>query len=161
MRLFKWLVILVLMAVCAAGGWVVGRFDLATRAIPTASLPDRERAFAERLTNASLVGRFTVDGRADRLAAPDRYDISSVEKLAEGRWRFNVGMRHSGVDVTLPIVMPVEWVGDVPAIAVSNYAIPGLGTFSAHIVFEGNRYGGMWSNPKVGGHMFGVIERQK
>ena len=160
MRLIKWPVVLVLMVVCAAGGWVVGRFDVATRAIPVASLPERERAFAERLTNASLVGRFTVDGRADRPAAPDRYDISSVEKLDEGRWRFNVRMRHGVVDVTLPIVMPVEWVGDVPAIMVSHYAIPGLGTFSAHVVFEGHRYGGTWSSPTVGGHMFGLIERQ-
>ncbi len=159
MRVFKWLVVLVLMGVSVGAGWVVGRFNIGTRAVPASSLAERERAFAERLTNASLVGRFTVDGRADRPSTPDRYDISSVEKLDEGKWRFNVRMRHGSVDVTVPVVMPVEWVGDVPAIAVTDYAIPGLGTFSTHIVFEGNRYGGTWSSPTVGGHMFGVIER--
>ncbi|MGE0394881.1 MAG: hypothetical protein AB7P67_15045 [Vicinamibacterales bacterium] len=161
MRILRWFGMLLLVAAGTATGWIVGRFDLAARPVPTAALDTRERAFADRLNRASLVGRFTVDGREDRPASEDRYDISSIEKVGEDRWRFNVRMRHGSVDVTVPVVMPVTWVGDVPAIAVSNYAIPGLGTFSTHIFFEGDRYGGTWANPKVGGHLFGRIERQQ
>lgn len=124
-----------------------------------ASLSDRERAFSDRMQNASLVGKFTLAGREERAAVPDRYDLSGVDKVGDGLWRFNVRMRHSGVDVTLPVTVPIQWVGDTPMIVMTDYAIPGLGSFSARVLFDGNQYSGTWSNPKMGGLMYGRIEK--
>jgi hypothetical protein len=40
-----------------------------------------------------------------------------------------------------------------------DFAIPTLGTFTARVFFYGNRYAGTWQHDKVGGHMFGRIEK--
>jgi hypothetical protein len=42
-----------------------------------------------------------------------------------------------------------------------NVAIPGLGTFDARVIIDGNRYAGTWTHGEVGGHMFGKIEKIK
>jgi hypothetical protein len=39
--------------------------------------------------------------------------------------------------------------------------IPGLGTFSAHVVIDGDKYAGTWAHGKVGGHLYGTIEKMK
>ena len=55
--------------------------------------------------------------------------------------------------------LPVKWVGDVPVIAMQNLSIPGLGTFSAHVVIDGQKYAGTWAHGKVGGHLYGKISK--
>ena len=141
-------------------GWVMGRAGIGAPAVDPASLSDREREFSEQMSHVSLVGRFTLIGHENRQAEPDRYDIAGVEKVGGDRWRFKVRMRHGSVDVTVPVVLPVQWVGDRPMIAISDYRIPTLGTFSAHVIFDGNRYAGTWQNGPSGGQMFGRIEKQ-
>jgi hypothetical protein len=45
-------------------------------------------------------------------------------------------------------------------IQVSDLSIPGLGDeFSARVLFYQGRYAGTWSHGKVGGTMFGRIEK--
>ena len=66
-------------------------------AIDSASLPQVERAFADRMRNVKLVGSFTVDGREPRRQSPDGYEISSVEKVGDDLWRFNARLGSSGV----------------------------------------------------------------
>ena len=39
--------------------------------------------------------------------------------------------------------------------------VPTLGTFTARVLFYGDRYVGTWQHGKVGGHMFGKIEPAK
>ena len=159
MRIFKWLLVVGVLALATVGGWVAGRAGVGSPAIDPATLPDRERAFVEQLTDASLVGSFTSLGRSPD-PEPDRYDISSVEKLDDERWRFNVRMRHATVDITVPVIVPLQFVGELPLISMSDYDIPGLGRFSAHVVFDGNWYAGTWkAGDAGGGHMFGQIER--
>ncbi len=139
-------------------GWVAGKMGIGAAA-DVSSLTERERMFAEQLKASSLVGRFTLDGREDRQAVPDRYDISSVEKLDGDRWRFNVRMRYGSIDATLPVVLPLTWVGDTPMINITDFSIPTLGTFTVRLFFHDDRYAGIWENPKIGGHMFGRIEK--
>ena len=105
-----------------------------------------------------LVGHFTVDGRQQRAAEEDRYDIASVEKVGEDRWRFNVRMRHGSFDVTMPVVVPVKWVDDTPMVTLTDWEIPTLGTFTCRVVFYGDRYAGTWQHGKFGGLMYGRIE---
>ena len=149
---------LVGLLVVFALGWLAGTAGIG-RAAPRASLNDLERKFTDQMHGASLVGRFTIAGREDRQASPDRHDISSVEKLAGNDWRFNARMRYGSVDATLPIVVTMVWAGDTPIIEMTDVAIPSLGTFSARVFFYGDRYAGTWQHGQYGGHMFGRIQK--
>ena len=158
-RVFRIIAFVALMLSIFAGGWAIGRMGLMST-VPVASLSDRERQFSERMLSSSLVGYFTVAGRTRREPEEDRYDISSVEKVAEDRWRFNVRMRHGTFDVSLPVVVPVKWVEDTPVITLTDWEIPSLGTFTCRVLFHGDRYAGTWQHGNVGGLMYGRIEKQ-
>jgi hypothetical protein len=151
---------LALAAVCLfAGGWLTGRLGIGTVVAP-ASLPQAELEFADRMRNVSMVGTFTTDGRASRSAEPDRYDITSVEKVGDDLWRFNTRMACCGVENSvLPIVVPMKWIGDTPVIMMTETSLPGLGTFTVRVFFYSDRYSGTWQHGKTGGHMSGRIEK--
>jgi hypothetical protein len=149
---------LLVVGIVFAGGYLAGRTG-AGSVVDPASLPDAERQFIERMTGASLIGRFTIAGREDRPARPERYDLSSVEKVGEDLWRFNARMRYGDVDTTLPIVVPMRFAGDTPMISITDLTIPALGTFTARVFFHGDRYSGTWQHGEYGGHMFGKIEK--
>jgi hypothetical protein len=147
--------VLFLVLLAFGAGWLGGRTGLIGRRVDPATLPEHERRFDERMDNVALVGRFTVTGREDRAASPDRYEISSVEKVGENQWRFNAKIGELGV--TMPVVVPIEWAGDTPVITMTNLALPGLGTFTVRVFFYGDRYAGTWEDSRAGGHMFGRI----
>ena len=149
---------LLLLIVIFAGGWLVGRTGIGSVVEP-ASMDDAERAFMERMSGASLVGQFTIAGREDRAGRPERYDLSSVEKVGNDLWRFNSRIRYGNIDTTLPIVVPMRFVGDTPMISLTDLTIPSLGTFSARVFFHGDRYSGTWQHGEYGGHMFGRIQK--
>ena len=141
-----------------AGGWIVGRTGLGS-VVDAASLDQRERAFVERMRDVRLVGSFTVAGRDDQTPRSDRYDIKSVEKVGEGLWRFNASMECCGVSGAIPIVVPMQWVGDTPVIMMTDTSLPGIGTFTVRLFFYDDRYAGTWQHGRVGGHMSGRIEK--
>jgi hypothetical protein len=149
---------LLLLLVVFAGGYVAGRTG-AGSVVDPASLPEAERQFIKRMTGASLVGRFTIAGREDRQGRPERYDLTSVEKVGEDLWRFNARLRYGDVDTTLPIVVPMRFAGDTPMISITDLTIPALGTFTARVFFHGDRYSGTWQHGEYGGHMFGKVEK--
>lgn len=156
--LTRLLAVLVLLAVMFGAGWLTGAARIGSTLDP-ASLPELERQFAERMRGSVLVGKFTIAGREDREASPDRYEISSVDKVGDDQWRFNARMQYGTVDVTLPIVVTMRWAGDTPIITMTDVTIPTLGTFTARVFFYGDRYAGTWQHDKVGGHMYGRIEK--
>ena len=41
----------------------------------------------------------------------------------------------------------------------TDLAIPNLGTFTARVVIYDGRYAGTWQHGKVGGNLFGRIEK--
>ena len=145
-----------LMLVTFAVGWVVARSGLGVTAPP---LDELEQRFTERMTNVALVGQFTIAGREDRGANPERYEIESVTKVDENRWRLMARITYAEVDVKLPVTVPVVWAGDTPMITLTDFSIPTLGTFSARVFFYGDRYAGTWQHDEFGGHMFGRIEK--
>jgi hypothetical protein len=57
--------------------------------------------------------------------------------------------------------MPINvlWAGNTPVMTLDKITIPGLGTFSARVVFHENKYAGTWVHDNVGGHLFGRIEK--
>lgn len=139
------------------GGWLIGRTGIGSVEDP-ASLTDAERAFAERMRDVVLVGTFTRDGAADPSPEPDRYEISSVEKVGEDRWRFNAVMDCCGIEGAIPVVVPMRWVGDTPMIMMTDTSLPGVGTFTVRLLFYEDRYAGTWQHGESGGHMWGRIE---
>ena len=140
-------------------GWLVGRLGIG-RVVDPASLNDAERQFIERMRDVSLVGTFTVSGREDRAPGPDRYDISSVEKVGTDLWRFNAKMQCCGVNGAIPVVVPMRWSGDTPMIMMTDTSLPGLGTFTVRLFFYNNRYAGTWQHGDIGGQMSGRIEKR-
>jgi hypothetical protein len=159
-RILSVALIVVLGAAIFAGGWLTGRLGIGSVVEP-ASLTEAERQFTERMRDVALVGSFTIAGREDRTPRPDRYDISSVEKVGDDLWRFNASMKCCGIEGrTMPIVVPMRWNGDTPTIMMTDTSLPGLGTFTVRLFFYGDRYAGTWQHGAVGGHMSGRIEKQ-
>ena len=143
-------------------GWVVAKTG-AGQGVPIESLTELEREFTERMQQVVLVGHFTVDGRETGGASPERYEIASVAKVGDDRWRFDVRMVYGSFDATLPVVVPIVWAGDTPMVSITDFGIPGLdGTFTARVFFYENRYGGSWEHAMdrgvFGGLMYGHIE---
>ena len=157
-RLAGLFVVALLMLVMFGSGWLVATLRIGS-AVDPASLSTLERRFTDQMKGAALVGRFTVAGREDRQASPDRYDISSVEKVGDDQWRFNTRIRYGSVDATVPVVVTMRWVGDTPMITMTDVAVPTMGTFSPRVFFYGDRYAGTWQHGAVGGHLFGRIEK--
>jgi hypothetical protein len=157
-RLAGLIVITLLLCVTFVGGWLAGRTGMGS-VIELASLNDAERQFAERMSGVSLIGQFTIAGREARAGRSERYDLSSVEKVGDDRWRFNARIRYGTVDTTVPVVVPLRFVGETPMITITDYTIPTLGTFTTRIFFYGDRYAGVWQHGEFGGHMFGRIEK--
>jgi hypothetical protein len=139
-------------------GWIVAKAGYGSEVAP-ASLTDLERQFTERMRGATMVGQFTLAGREDRPPRPDRYDIESVEKVGDDRWRFNTKIGYGGSDLTVPVVVTMRWVGDTPMIMLTDLSIPSMGTYTARVFFYGDQYAGTWSNERgFEGHLYGRIE---
>ena len=141
------------------GGWVIGRLGIGSVVNPS-SMTEVERRFAESMRSVTMVGTFTVAGREDRTPELDRYEIASVEKVGDDLWRFNAGMQCCGVNGTIPMVIPMRFVGDTAMIMMTDTSLPGIGTFTVRLFFYGDRYAGSWQHGKVGGLMSGRIEKQ-
>lgn len=121
----------------------------------------REKAFAEKLTGATLVGHFTVNGRQGQ-PGEERYEITSVKKLAGEMWVITARVKYGQRDVTVPIPLPVRWAGDTPVVCLTDLTIPNLGTYTARVLFYGDQYAGTWSaggGADHGGHLWGRIEK--
>jgi hypothetical protein len=116
-----------------------------------------EADFEKMLTNATLAGRFTSRG-SDRIAE-DRYTISKVSKIGGDLWLIHSRIQYGQRDVTVPVPVKVVWAGDTPMIQLTDATIPGLGTYSARVLFFRDEYAGTWSGGDHGGQMFGRIER--
>jgi len=124
---------------------------------------DREalfKRFEQTLSGVKLVGRFTILGKDDGPLPKEEYTINSVAKLPEGDyWLFKSRIKYGQNDVTVPLPLEVKWAGDTPIITLTDFTIPGMGTFSARVVIDNKKYAGTWAHGKAGGHLFGVIEK--
>jgi hypothetical protein len=131
---------------------------------PTA-VPDKEtlfKKFEESMTNVKFVGRFTVLGKDDGPLSKEEYTIISAKKMDVGDyWLLTARIKYGKNDLTVPLPLEIKWAGDTPVITLTDFTIPALGTFSSRVVIYDKAYAGTWSHGKVGGHLFGVIEKVK
>lgn len=117
--------------------------------------------FQETLSNVKFVGRFTILGK-DGPLREEEYTINSVTKLPAGdKWLFNTRIKYGKNDLQVPLPLDVKWAGTTPVITLTDFTVPGLGTFSARVVIYRNKYAGTWSHGEVGGHLFGTIEKNE
>lgn len=122
---------------------------------------EREAEFERLMRNATLQGYFTVTGREDdaRLR-PERYEVESASKIAGDLWTINARIQYGDHDVTVPVPVRLSWAGDTPVVQLTDAAIPGLGTFTARVLFYRDHYSGMWWHGETGGNQFGIILRE-
>ena len=157
---FKLVVFTVFAVLLFASGWIAGRIGIG-RVADAGSLTDAERQFSERMRDAKMVGTFTVWGREDRAARTDAYEIVSVEKIGDDLWRFNTRMNCCGLKgTTMPIAVPMRWVGDTPVIMMTNSGVPGIGSYTVRVFFYGDHYAGTWHGERGGGFMSGRVEKR-
>jgi len=130
---------------------------LLTPAQSDSELSEREKRFTEHFGNSILEGSFTLDGDPKGALKKESYEIQSVVKMADGRWKITALVEYGGRNIPFSLPVPVEWAGDTPVISITKMAIPLMGTYSARVVIDGERYAGTWSGANYGGHMFGYL----
>jgi hypothetical protein len=126
----------------------------------TTNRAELEKAFAEKLSGAALVGHFTDRTRENaKLPREEKYTLGKVSKLAGDYWLFSARIQYGDHDVTLPLSLRVVWAGDTPVITLDKAPIPGFGTFTCRVMIFGDQYAGTWDGGDHGGHLFGKIVR--
>lgn len=122
-------------------------------------LNELEKQFEKTMSGATLVGRFTTNGKDENLPPEDRYEISKVTKIGQDLWLFTARIGKAKLPIPLPV--PVKWAGDTPVISVTNFKVPTMGTYTARVMIYAEHYAGTWDAGDHGGHMWGHIERMK
>jgi hypothetical protein len=149
---------LLLLVPVSAGAQDAAKAAAEKAAAAQSSQEELEQQFSEKMTGATLLGQFTVSDMNDgKPLAQDRYALGAVTKLPNGLWQFEAHIQYGDKDVKIPLALPVKWAGDTPVITVTNIAFPGLGTYSARVLFYGDSYAGTWSGKTHGGEMWGKI----
>lgn len=124
-------------------------------AVTEAEQAAREEAFRQSMSGVALEGFFTVGDGAE--LRKERYEIAKVSKLGGGIWVFQARIQYGSRDVTVPVPVRMEWAGDTPVLSLTEVAIPGLGTFTARVLFYEEQYVGVWRHGEGGGLHFGQI----
>ena len=129
---------------------------------PTPAKQELYKQLETLLTNARLTGNFTITGKEMKDLPKEEYTILSATKTEEGEfWLLMARIKYGGKDVTVPMPIEILWAGKTPVMTLDNLTIPGLGTFSARVVLHADKYAGTWQHDKVGGHLFGTIDKVK
>ena len=123
-----------------------------------ADLKEREQRLASYLSGAKFVGKFTIEGKEDKLPKTEEYTISKCEKLPKAdMYRMTARIKYGDTDQEVPLDLKILWSGRTPVITMDNFWIPTMGKFGARVMIHSNRYAGTWQHDAVGGHMFGKI----
>jgi hypothetical protein len=134
-------------------------FTLAQDTAPPApELNDAEKVFQEALKNVTLIGYFTQGDSAE--LHDDKYVIERVTKVKEDTWKFEARIQYNKKDFKVAMNLPVKFAGDTPVISLTNFAVPGFGSFTARVVMYNGAYAGTWGSAGANGHggkLFGKI----
>ncbi len=126
------------------------------------SKADLEKKFEETMTGATLVGHYTINGqKASSTDKEEHYTIEKVAKLQGSTWLFTSRIQYGDHDVSVPLPLQVEWAGDTPVIELTQFPVPGLGTFTARVVIYDGQYAGLWNGGgDHGGSLFGKVVKK-
>lgn len=129
-----------------------------TRQRSDVTLEQLDRQFEQMMNGVTLVGQSATAGR-EGLSGEERYVIEGVTRLTGDTWLVRSRFKYGERDIPIIIPVQIKWAGDTPVLCLTDFTIPGMGTFSARVVFHRNQYAGTWSAEKYGGQMFGRLER--
>jgi hypothetical protein len=117
--------------------------------------------FESYLSGATLTGVFTVDGKPLDKLNEERYEIRKAKKISSdsNAWEITTRIKYGDKDLEIPVEINIEWVDRTPVMVMDSIPLPGLGTFSARVVFHDKKYAGTWKHDEVGGHLFGRVEK--
>lgn len=116
---------------------------------------ERFARFAQQMSGVVLTGSYTDQSGESH---EDQYEIFEAKKMPAGDlWVFKARICYGDKDVTLPVPIEVKWLGQTPVLTLDQVTLPALGTFSAYVVVDGDRYAGTWRHDEKGGHLFGTI----
>jgi hypothetical protein len=118
-----------------------------------------EKQFEQMMTGVTLVGHSTRLNRDGVAPGEEKYVIEKVSKLTGETWLIRARMQYGSRDLPVPVPVTIKWAGDTPVITLTDLAIPGVGTYTARVLFYRDQYAGTWSAQKGGGQMFGKIVR--
>jgi len=122
-------------------------------------LNEFEKQFQDAMTNVKLVGHYTSGDSAE--LHDDSYVIEKISKIREDTWRFEARILYNKKDFKVVMNLPVKFAGDTPVISLTNFAVPGFGTFTARVVFYNGVYAGTWGGSGHGGMLFGKIVKNE
>ena len=125
---------------------------------PPPELNAAEKQFQESLNNVTLIGFYTQGESAD--LHEDRYVIERVSKVKEDTWKVEARIQYNKKDFKVAMPLPVKFAGDTPVISLTNFAVPGFGSFTARVVMYNGAYAGTWGSAGANGHggkLFGKI----
>jgi len=129
---------------------------------PPLELNDVEKQFQEALNNVTLIGYFTQgDGKE---LTDDKYVIERVTKIKEDTWKFEARIQYNKKDFKVAMPLPVKFAGDTPVISLTNFTVPGFGSFTARVVMYNGAYAGTWGSAGANGHggkLFGRIVKNE
>jgi len=129
---------------------------------PPMELNAAERQFQESLNNVTLIGFFTQGDSAE--LHDDKYVIERVTKVKEDTWKFEARIQYNKKDFKVAMPLPVKFAGDTPVISLTNFAVPGFGSFTARVVMYNGAYAGTWGSAGANGHggkLFGKIVKNE
>lgn len=132
----------------------------AAKAKPPADRATLEKGFEKTLNGATFIGRWS--GVKEGKLGPEReerYTIAGARKVGGDVWLITARIQYGNTDATVPVPVNVHWAGDTAVIAITDLAIPGVGTYTARVMVHGNTYAGSWSGGEHGGLMSGIIQR--
>src|ERR1700722_12233297 len=129
---------------------------------PPVEMNDVEKQFQDAMNNVTLIGFFTEGNTAE--LHEDKYVIESVTKVKEDTWKFQARIQYNKKDFKVGMNLPVKFAGDTPVISLTNFAVPGFGSFTARVVMYNGAYAGTWGSAGANGHggkLFGKIVKNE
>lgn len=123
---------------------------------PATPQAELDRKFERMMNGATLVGRST-SLSSDKVSGEEQYIIDKVSKLGGDSWLFEARFRTGGREWPIPIPVQIKWAGDTPVITLTDFAIPGMDSYTARVVLHNGQYAGTWNGKGYGGQIFGKI----
>jgi hypothetical protein len=99
---------------------------------------------------------------AQDAAAPPPLELNAAEK--QDTWKFEARIQYNKKDFKVAMPLPVKFAGDTPVISLTNFAVPGFGSFTARVVMYNGAYAGTWGSAGANGHggkLFGKIVKNE
>src|SRR4051812_43882704 len=158
-RNFAFIVTLALIAITATGQPRPAATPPTPATKPALSQAELEKKFEQTMSNAVMIGSYSVTG-SNKPPAEDRYTMGEVKKKEGETWIMETRIQFGGKNIFVPLEVPVKWAGDTAVISVTDIGVPGLGTYTARVLIYGDQYAGIWSTSdgSHGDQMWGKLE---